>query len=421
VNGALVVTVSAAPLAVAADPPGDATVRALLSAGIPVASRQVVDQDDAALEAALRHALEAYPFVVVLAGAGGSDGDIVRRTLARVTSTRLVLNERLLHALEERFRQQDRAMPRRAERLALLPQGATPWCGPGGEPGWLLETPTAAMAVLPAGGSALAGLLESHLLPCARERFRGSDVVLVRTLRTVGARPADLDERLAPFLGNEADMPVATIPVGDEVWVRLQARGPSRAVAADALAAVEAEIRARLGPDCYGSDGDTLEAVVGRTLLDRGLMLAVAESCTGGLVGHRITNVPGSSRYFERGVMVYSNRAKQELLGVPESVLRVHGAVSAACAEAMARGVCALARTPCGLAITGIAGPDGGSVAKPVGTVFIGLALEETVQARRFLFPGNREAVKWQSSQMALDMLRRALLARESEWVIEPR
>jgi nicotinamide-nucleotide amidase len=154
--------------------------------------------------------------------------------------------------------------------------------------------------------------------------------------------------------------------------------------------------------------------VVGRLLLERGLMLAVAESCTGGLVGHRITNVPGSSRYFERGVMVYSNRAKHELLGVPESVLRVHGAVSAACAEAMAVGVCALARTACGLAITGIAGPDGGSPAKPVGTVFIGLAIDDTAEARRFLFSGNREAVKWQSSQMALDMLRRALLARES-------
>jgi nicotinamide-nucleotide amidase len=412
-SGTLVITVSAAPLAGTADPPGDATVRALLAAGIPVTSRQIIDHDDAALEAALRHALEAYPFVVVLAVAGGSDGDIVRRTLARVTSTRLVLNERLLHALESTFRQQDRAMPRRAERLALLPQGATPWPVSSGEPGWLLETPAAAVAVVPAGGTT-SGLLESHVIPCARERFRGSDVVLVRTLRTIGARAADLDDRLASLLGKEAETPVSTIPVGDEVWVRVQARGPSRTLAADALAQVEAEVRARLGPDCYGSNGDTLEAVVGRLLLERGLMLAVAESCTGGLVGHRITNVPGSSRYFERGVMVYSNRAKHELLGVPESVLRVHGAVSAACAEAMAVGVCALARTACGLAITGIAGPDGGSPAKPVGTVFIGLAIDDTAEARRFLFSGNREAVKWQSSQMALDMLRRALLARES-------
>ena len=152
--------------------------------------------------------------------------------------------------------------------------------------------------------------------------------------------------------------------------------------------------------------------MVGALLRDRGLTLAIAESCTGGLLGHRITNVPGSSAYFEQGVLVYSNRAKQALLGVPESVLRAHGAVSAQCAEAMARGICAAAGTPCGLAITGIAGPDGGSPGKPVGTVFVGLSFAAETRARRFRFAGDRESVKWQSTQMALDLLRRAVLER---------
>jgi len=138
----------------------------------------------------------------------------------------------------------------------------------------------------------------------------------------------------------------------------------------------------------------------------------VAESCTGGLLGHRLTNIPGSSAYFERGALVYSNRAKQELLGVPEETLRVHGAVSAPCAEAMARGICERAGTPCGLAITGIAGPDGGTPAKPVGTVFVGLAVEGHVTARRFRFTGDRVSIKWQSTQAAFDMLRRALKGR---------
>jgi len=148
---------------------------------------------------------------------------------------------------------------------------------------------------------------------------------------------------------------------------------------------------------------------VGRRLLERGLTLAVAESCTGGLLGHRLTNVPGSSAYFERGVLVYSNRAKQELLGVPAEVLRAHGAVSAPCAEAMARGIVERAQSACGLAITGIAGPDGGTPAKPVGTVFVGLALGGAVTSRHFRFAGDRAQVKWHSTQMALDMLRRAL------------
>ena len=138
-------------------------------------------------------------------------------------------------------------------------------------------------------------------------------------------------------------------------------------------------------------------------------MLAVAESCTGGLLGHRLTGVPGSSAFFERGVIVYSNRAKQELLGVPEEILRTHGAVSRPCAEAMVRGICERSGAACGLAITGIAGPDGGTPTKPVGTVFIGVAVPGTVQARHFRFAGGRAAVKWQSAEVALDMLRRQL------------
>ncbi|HYB71506.1 MAG TPA: nicotinamide-nucleotide amidohydrolase family protein, partial [Candidatus Bathyarchaeia archaeon] len=141
-----------------------------------------------------------------------------------------------------------------------------------------------------------------------------------------------------------------------------------------------------------------------------------AESCTGGLVGHRLTNIAGSSRYVERGVVVYSNQAKEDLLGVPAALLREHGAVSAPVAEAMAAGICRVSGSACGIAVTGIAGPDGGTATKPVGTVFIAAAAPggaaPRIQVRRFRFPGGREAVKWQSSQAALDLLRRALLSR---------
>lgn len=407
----LVLTVGAASL-VGADPAGARVAVALLADGLPVASRQAVDEDEAAVEAALRHAIDAYALVVVLAGAGGAAGEIVRRALARLTATRLVLNERLLGALEDAFRKRERAMPRRAERLALLPQGAAPWIVPAGEPGWLLETAGAGVAVLPAGEAALGDLLDRHLLPYARERLAGKDAVLVRTLRAVGVAAAEIEERLASFLPREGEATVTCVPVDDEVWVRIRARGATPALARETLARIDAEIADRLGADCYGRDTETLERVVGSLLLDRRLTLSVAESCTGGLLGHRLTNVPGSSAYFERGVLVYSNRAKQEMLGVPDSVLRAHGAVSAECAEAMARGICGAAGTACGLSITGIAGPDGGSPAKPVGTVFVGLSLVGESRARRFRFAGGREAVKWQSTQMALDMLRRAVLER---------
>jgi nicotinamide-nucleotide amidase len=151
---------------------------------------------------------------------------------------------------------------------------------------------------------------------------------------------------------------------------------------------------------------------VGRMLRERRWTVAVAEACTGGLLGHRLTRVAGASAYFERGVLAYSNRAKTELLGVPESILSAHGAVSGPCAEAMARGVAILAGASCAVAVTGIAGPDGGTAAKPVGTVFVGLVVGEQALARRFSFAGDRSAVTWQSTQAALDMLRRSLRAR---------
>jgi nicotinamide-nucleotide amidase len=375
---------------------------ALAAAGVPVESRVLVDDDEAALERALG---TGAALSVVVAGPGGSAGETVRRVVARLSGARLVLNERMLAALEETYRRLDRPLPRRAERQALLPQGAVLWPGDA-EPAWAVQTSRGAFAVLPPGTPGTA--LGAHLVDFARSVL-GARGVVARTLRTAGVSLGDVEDRLLEWLGREGDVTVGTVPADGEVWVRLRARGTTPEAAAAALEAVETRVAGALGDDCYGRDGETLEQVVGRRLRARGLTVATAESCTGGLVGHRLTSVPGSSAWFDRGVVVYSNEAKQELLGVPADVLTTHGAVSAPCAEAMARGICAAARTPCGLAITGIAGPDGGTPQKPVGTVFIAVAVQGDVRARRFRFSGDRAAVKWQAAQMALDMLRRRL------------
>ena len=406
----MAVTAAARLLVVGAGPSPDdeeGALAALAVAGITVASRVYVDEDDAALE----HALPADGALnVIVAGPGGSGGDVVRRVVARVAGARLVLNERMLAALQETHERMDRPLPRRAERLALLPQGATVWTAEG-EPAWMLDGPDSAFVVLPRGGGVTPGLA-GQLSAFAGARVAARGATAACTLRTTGVSVPDIEERLASFVGG-ADtaeaVTVSAVPVDGDVWVRLRARGATAEEAATTLATVEPRIAQALGDDLYGRDAESLEIVVGRLLLARGLTLSVAESCTGGLVGHRLTNIAGSSAYFERGVVVYSNRAKQELLGVPDEVLRTHGAVSAACAEAMARGICERSGSPCGLAITGIAGPDGGSAAKPVGTVFIGVAVGGDVASRRFRFGGDRSSVKRQSAQMALDMLRRRL------------
>ncbi|PYN35538.1 MAG: hypothetical protein DME01_11400 [Candidatus Rokuibacteriota bacterium] len=402
---AYIVTVGAMP-SPGAD--GAAVAAALGAAGVAVVSRVFVEDDESALERALG---SDEVLTVVLAGAGGSAGDIVRRVLARVTGARLVLNERLLTTLQERYRRLDRPLPRRAERLALLPQGATVWVTADAEAGWAIENGQRAFAVL-TRDAALQTMIARHLTPFAREWAGARGAAVVRTLRTAGLAAADVEERLVDWLGRDGEVIVSTIPADGEVWVRLRARASTPAEAAKSLTKAETGIGALLGEDCYGRDGETLEGVVGRMLLERRWTLAVAEACTGGLLGHRLTSVPGASAYFERGVLAYSTRAKEELLGVPESILTAHGTVSGPCAEAMARGVATLAGASCGLAVTGIAGPEGGTPAKPVGTVFVGLVVRGEAVARRFYFSGDRAAVKWQSTQAALDMLRRSLRAQ---------
>ncbi len=405
-----ILTVGAAAVSGREDMVGLAVARALLAEGLPVAGRAVVDEDEGVLQVALGSALEGAGLVVILAAPGGSGGEIVRRVVARLAGARLLLNDRFLAALEEEFSRRGQAMPRRLDRLALLPHGAQVWAVSGGEPGWAVEIGQTLVAVLPADAGRLARFLEEHLRPAARGRLGAGEVALLRTLRTTGISPADVEERVGPWLGKEGPVTVSCVPAEGDTWVRLLARGPSRALAESALGEVEAEVASALGGDCYGRDADSLEEVLGRLLVERGLTLSVAESCTGGLVAHRLTNVPGSSRYFDRGVVVYSNEAKEALLGVPAALLRAHGAVSAPVAEAMVSGICASAGSPCGLAVTGIAGPDGGTPDKPVGTVFVAGASPAGREVRRFRFSGAREAIKWQSSQAALDLLRRLLL-----------
>jgi nicotinamide-nucleotide amidase len=380
--------------------------RAVEGAGLIVASCVLVDEDDAALDGALAGDGE---LVVILEPATAPPG-AVRRAVARACAVPLVLHDRLL----------ERAGAGRAgggaaaheERQALLPRGAKLWEGRGGEPAWCVRTERRAFAVLPQGAD-VESILADRLPPFAGAVAAGRAAVVTRTLRTAGLAPNAVAARAAGVAdGAGAEVTAACSARDGEVLVRLRARAATREAALALMAGAEARLRTRLGDDCYGVDGETLEQVVGRLLRDHGLMLTVAESCTGGLLGHRITSVPGSSAWFERGVLVYSNRAKQELLGVPERILREHGAVSAPCAEAMVRGAARLGDTPCALAVTGIAGPDGGTPTKPVGTVFVGVAVGEQVEAQRFLFSGPRASVKAQSAQAALDLLRRRLLAR---------
>ncbi len=396
------------------DAPAREVARTLGAKGLTVASRQVVEESEAAFVPALRGTLEREGLVVILAQPGGSSGELVPRAVSRLTGRRLVLNDRRLRLLEAAYNRRGQALPRRLDRLALLPQGAEliPPAPEADQDGWSLVAEQSAIVVLPLGSNRLGEMVGNVVRSLGFLAAEGTTVQ--RVLLTAGLQPAEAEDRLSAWLGRESTVAVSCLTAAGDVRVRLRAHGPTRAVAESALAPVERAVRGALGADCYGQDGDTLENVVGRLLLERSLTVSVAESCTGGLVAHRLTNVPGSSRYVERGVVVYSNRAKEELLGVPAALLKAHGAVSAPVAEAMVAGICRASGSPCGLAVTGIAGPDGGTAAKPVGTVFIAAAAppdtQRNVEVTRYRFSGDRDAIKWQAAQSALDLLRRRLL-----------
>jgi nicotinamide-nucleotide amidase len=250
-------------------------------------------------------------------------------------------------------------------------------------------------------------MLERHVLPRLR-RLRGHQAIASRTLRTVGLVELDIERRLRR-LRIPASVAVGLYPHLRAVDVRLTATAPSRRVAQRLLTQVEVPLRRALGVTLYGTDDATLEEVVGAWLVRRHKTLAVAESCTGGLVSDRLTDVPGSSRYLRGSLLAYHNDLKRGCLGVPARLLARFGAVSEQTAKAMAMGVRELAGADLGLSITGIAGPTGGTPKKPVGLVCFGLADRRRVRSLRCQFVGDRASVKVQASQTALDWLRRSL------------
>jgi nicotinamide-nucleotide amidase len=242
------------------------------------------------------------------------------------------------------------------------------------------------------------------------EKLAGDVRFARRVLRVAGLGESAVDERIAPIYSKYQNPQTTILFNSSEIEVHLRAQGRTEKDAEALLDDLSLKIEKELGNAVFSFRGEKMEEVVGRSLAIKGFTLAVAESCTGGLIAERLTNVPGSSKYFVEGLVTYSNESKTRLLGVDKKLILEFGAVSQQVARDMARGVRHRAKTDFGLAVTGIAGPDGGSEEKPVGLVFIALADEAHTEHKRFVLPGDRELIRWRASQAALDMLRRRLI-----------
>lgn len=378
--------------------------------GIEVKLKTIVGDDDARLEEAIKDALRRSRVIITTGGLGPTEDDITRKIAARALSRRLLFNEKVLGQISAKFERMGRGMPEINSRQAMVIQGAEVLDNPNGTaPGMYLEHNNCAVVLLPGPPRELRPMFENFVQP--RLAASAGDVRVVRRiLRVVGLGESAVDERIAPIYTQYKNPQTTILFNRSEIEIHLTAQAKTEADAELLLDGLAGKIEERLGHSIFAFRGETMEEVVGLRLAVGGFSLGVAESCTGGLISQRLTEVPGSSVYFKEGVVAYSNDAKMRSLGVDSELIREHGAVSAPVAEAMAEGIRHRADTDFGLSVTGIAGPGGGTEEKPVGLVFIALSDDAHTEHRKIMLPGDRHLIRWRASQAALDLLRRRLI-----------
>ena len=380
----------------------------LFELGIDVVTVLTVGDYPERLEWGWRQALSQADVVISTGGIGPTADDLTTETVGAVLERALVVDTASADRIRRFFASRGVEMPQNNLKQAMMPEGYVIVPNPlGTAPGYRVQSGGKHIVVLPGVPREMKPMVEDTVIPWLRAQ-QGSDVYLAHTFQTFGISESGLDELVAGVVSpNEGRVSFrASFP---EVSVRVVVRGqPDEAQAR--LDAVAARMREKLGEFCYGEGAVTMEAVVGTALKERGWRLGLAESCTGGLVSHRITAIPGSSAYFLGGVEAYANSAKMNLLGVTSETLQAHGAVSEECAGEMAAGALRAFGADIAVSTTGIAGPDGGTPEKPVGYVCFGLATADGVVTRTHQLWGTRDWVKLLASQVALDMIRRTTL-----------
>jgi len=393
--------------------------------GYDVRLKAVVADHVDELVRVLEGALAWADLIIVTGGLGPTEDDITRDAVARVLSAPMAIDEGIVAKIKERFARRGMKMSDNNRRQAMVPRGAEVLENRNGTaPGLWMTKGRTSMALLPGPPREMTPMLDAII----RERLApksGEAGLFRRTLKITGRPESEVDAIASPVYTKwlTADVPIVTTILAalGQIELHLTARAPSKASADHALDAAVAELQAVLGLSIYGTDNRPLEAVVGDMLRERKMTIAVAESCSGGLLASRLTDVPGSSDYVERGVVCYSNRSKTELAGVPAALIAEHGAVSEPVARAMADGIRSRAGTGVGVGITGIAGPGGGSDEKPVGTVAVAVVAGDEARVRTFQFVGGRDMVKFQSAQAAMNMLRLMLLKSDAPfWPAQP-
>jgi len=388
----------------------------LVAAGLDVTAIMVVGDYPERIVWAWREALRFADVIISTGGLGPTADDLTTETIAQVSGRALIMDQGVADRIRQMFAAMGRVMPENNLKQAQFPEGAVIIPNAmGTAPGFRLDLQTEHglrhLIVLPGVPREMKPMIEEQVLPWIEQARGTNEVYLSHVFQTFGISESALDELVAGCVAPEEGR-IAFRAAFPQISVRLTVHGPP-ASAPRRLEELAARLRERIGDFAYGEGDTTMEGVVGDMLKARSLTIGLAESCSGGLIGHRLTNVAGSSAYVRGGIVAYSNDIKQQNLGVRAQTLQTHGAVSEATATEMASGARQRLGSDIGLAVTGVAGPDGGSPDKPVGTVCIALSAAEAAYTRRYQLWGNREWVKLLSSQIALDWVRRYLLGRD--------
>jgi nicotinamide-nucleotide amidase len=378
--------------------------------GFDVSVKVVVGDEAGNLARVVAGELSAVDLLICTGGLGPTDDDVTRDAIAQVTNRPLEFHADILERIRQRFARRNLNMPDINRRQAMVPRGATVIENRNGTaPGLWLEHGGKPIVLLPGPPREMAPMLESVITEYLEPRSSGARV-LRRVLKITGRTESDVDATAQPIYGpwRHQPIPITTTILAalGQIELHLMSCVVDRSAGSAALDRAVGQLQATLGPSVYSTDGRPLEAVVGDLLREAKWTIAAAESCTGGLLTSRLTDVPGSSDYVQAAAICYSNTAKVEWVGIDDRLIEEHGAVSEPVARGMAEQIRIRARTDVGVGITGIAGPGGGTPAKPVGTVAIAVAIPETTEARTFHFIGHREQVKFQATQAAMNMLR---------------
>ena len=375
--------------------------------GFDVVYQTTVGDNRERMRAVLEQALSRADIVITSGGLGPTQGDITKEVCAGIFGRKLYLHEESLERIKAHFQHIQKEMADNNVRQAMIPEGAVVFKNYAGTaPGVALEDNGRLLVNLPGPPSEMKDMFERSLKPYLEEKYGFDSVIVSRVLDTYGIGESSLETLIRDLILAQQNPTLALLVRPSGVIIRITAKAPSKQEADELISQMEKEIRARLDKYIYAVDDEEMEDIVGRQLLQRQLTIACAESCTGGLLTSRLTDVPGSSAYVKGAIVSYTNEMKHRELGVSEEVLTAQGAVCEAVAAAMAEGVALKTGADIGVGVTGIAGPGGASDEKPVGLVYIAVAGREGTIVKKNIFTGRRKQIKYKTTQTALDMVR---------------